>query len=71
MLSMCDTLQRQVLDKNIQISTNLFDSMVTQYTESQSWSKVNSLLEQCTIQNCDPQTKIVSYLKKNLVYCFD
>ena len=71
MLSMCDALQRLVLDRNIQITSHLFDSMITQYTESQSWAKVNSLLDQCTIENCDPQTKIVSYLKKNMFYCFD
>ena len=30
-----------------------------------------SLINNCTYNNCDPQPRIVSYLKKNLVYCFD
>ena len=25
----------------------------------------------CNHDNCDPSPKILSYLKKNLVYCFD
>lgn len=45
--------------------------MITQYAETQSWNKINSLLSRCTHTNCDPNQRMVSYLKKNLVYCFD
>ena len=68
---MCDSLRIKILEKNISMSSKLFDSLVTQYTETQSWSKITDLLGSCNYQNCDPNQRIVSYLKKNLVYCFD
>lgn len=71
MLDMCDSLQYQVLENNIEMSAKLFDSLVTQYTESQSWNKVKDILEKVDHHNCDPTPRIVGYLKKNLVYCFD
>lgn len=68
---MCDSLQHQVLENEIEISAKLFDSLVTQYTETQSWSKIRNIIELSNHHNCDPNPRIVSYLKKNLVYCFD
>lgn len=68
---MCDSLQFRLFEANIPITSKLFDCLVTQYTESQSWNKLNQLIGKCNIQNCDASPKIVSYLKKNLVYCFD
>jgi len=70
-LDMCDSLQFKILENQIVMSSKLFDSLATQYTETQSWNKVLSLINNCTYTNCDPQPRIVSYLKKNLVYCFD
>lgn len=69
--SMCDTLQHQIFEKNIPLSGKLFESLVTQYTETQSWSKINTLVNSVGHENCDPSPRMVSYLKKNLVYCFD
>ena len=44
---------------------------MTVYTESQQWGKINSLLQNATPENCTPQPKIVGYLKKNIIYCFE
>lgn len=71
MLEMCDSLRYKIFEKKIPMSSRLFDSLVTQYTETQSWSKVSELLNNCDYENCDPNQRIVSYMKKNLVYCFD
>jgi len=68
---MTDTLQYQVLDKEITMSSQLFDDIIKQYTETQSWSKIKSLVDSTNHQNCNPDPRIVSYLKRNLVYCFD
>ena len=68
---MCDSLRFTIFEKNIPMSSKLFESMVTQYTETQSWAKVSDLLSSVNHSNCDPNQRIASYLKKNLVYCFD
>ena len=68
---MCDTLQNKIFESQTPISTKLFDNLVTTLTESQSWGKINLLVAQCDYSNCDPSPRIISYLKKNLVYCFD
>ena len=44
MLEMCDSLRFTIFEKNIPMSSKLFDSLVTQYTETQSWAKVGDLL---------------------------
>lgn len=71
MLDMCDSLQHRILENDIPISSQLFENLITQYAETQSWNKINALLSRCTHINCDPNQRMVSYLKKNLVYCFD
>jgi len=70
-LDMCDTLKEKIFDKEIRLSGKLLDSLAMQYTESQSWSKLLSLINNCEYRNCDPTQRTVSYIKKNLVYCFD
>ena len=44
MLEMSDSLRFTIFEKNIPMSSKLFESMVTQYTETQSWAKVGDLL---------------------------
>lgn len=53
------------------MSGKLLDRLATQYTESQSWNKLLNLMNACEYRNCDPSQKTASYIKKNLVYCFD
>jgi hypothetical protein len=41
-------------------------------TESQQWSKINTLLLGMNHRTCtEPDKKTSTYLKRNLVYCFD
>jgi hypothetical protein len=35
------------------------------------WSKVNTLLTQVNVKNCEPAIKTMNFLKQNMVYCFD
>mmetsp|Transcript_14497 Transcript_14497/g.18291 ORF Transcript_14497/g.18291 Transcript_14497/m.18291 type:complete len:281 (+) Transcript_14497:1931-2773(+) len=71
LLEMCDTLRDRIFDHDIRVSGQLFDCLATQYTESQSWSKLLNLFNSCEHHNADPTPRTVSYVKKNLVYCFD
>jgi len=42
------------------------------FTETQQWAKINSLIQNMSHRNCsDPDRKTITYLKRNLVYCFD
>lgn len=68
---MTEDLQTKIIYDNIFMSSKLFDSLVYVYTESQMWSKVNQLLGMANPTNCEPNSKTVMFLKKNLVYCFD
>lgn len=50
----------------------LLHNMLYIFTESQQWNKINSLIQGMNHRNCtDPDRKTVTYLKRNLVYCFD
>ena len=62
-LDMCDQLQYKILDNDITMTSNLFDNLVRQYTEAQSWSKIKSLVDSAKHNNCDPNPRIVGYLK--------
>ena len=68
---MMEALQTKIMIEKIMLSSKLFDSLVYVYTESQQWSKVNFLLANSNLENCQPNNKTVGFLKKNLVYCFD
>lgn len=68
---MMEALQTKIMIEKIVLSSKLFDSLVYVYTESQQWSKVNTLLANSNPENCQPNNKTVGFLKKNLVYCFD
>ena len=70
-LEMTDTMKELIFDRQIRLSSKLLERIVMQYTESQSWSKLLGLINSCEYRNCDPNQKTVSYLKSNLVYCFD
>ena len=70
-LEMMEALQTKIMIEKIMLSSKLFDSLVYVYTESQQWSKVNVLLANSSLENCQPNNKTVGFLKKNLVYCFD
>ena len=68
---MCDVLKERIFDAQIRLSGRLFDSLATQYTETQQWSKLLALINGSDHSNCDPTTRTISFIKKNLVYCFD
>jgi len=70
-LQMCDILKDKILDEKIVMSSTLFENLVSQYTESQSWNKLLNLINRCDYNNCEPSPRTVSFVKKNLVYCFD
>ena len=70
-LDMCDVLKDRISDSQIRMSGKLFDSIAMQYTETQQWSKLLNLINGCTHENCDPTSRTMSQIKKNLVYCFD
>lgn len=70
-LDLTELLQNRIMVNGITFSAKLFDSLVYVYTESQQWAKVNMMLANASVTNCQPQIKTVGFLKKNLVYCFD
>ena len=71
MLDMVEIVQKQINQNEIILSSKLFDNLVKVYIESQQWTKISSLLQNSTQKNCTPQQRIVGYLKKNIIYCFD
>lgn len=70
-LEMCDVLKDRIFDAQIRLSGKLFDSIATQYTETQQWGKLLALINSCSHNNCEPTIRTISFVKKNLVYCFD
>jgi len=70
-LDMAGTLQTLIRNKEITMSSKLFDSLVFVFTESQGWARINDMLVNSTPENCDPSTKSINYLKKNIIYCFE
>ena len=68
---MTEQLYHKITVNEIMMTGQLFDSLVYVFTESQMWSKVNSMLSTASSRNCEPEVKTVEFLKKNLVYCFD
>lgn len=70
-MKMTEQLHSKIQLEDIKISNKLFDSLVYVFTESQMWSKINSMLASATPNNCDPSQPTIDFLKKNLVYCFD
>ena len=68
---MLEEMQSLIQERDIVISSQLFGDLLEQYVESHSWDRVNQLLMDVNVDNCDPLPRTVSYLKKNLVYCFD
>ena len=71
MLEMVEIVQNTINDQRIHLSSKLLDDLMTVYTESQQWAKINSLLQNLTPENCSPQQRLIGYLKKNIIYCFD
>lgn len=69
--AMATKLQSVIADKSLFLTDQLFDSLIYVFTESQQWSKVNSLLTNANLETAQPMQKTVSFLKRNLVYCFD
>ena len=68
---MTEAFQTKIMIERIMLSSKLFDSLAYVFTESQQWAKVNNLLVLSNPETCQPNIKTVSFLKKNLVYCFD
>ena len=70
-LEMTEKLVKRVFESQINLSSQLFDSLVNVFTESQQWTQVIELLSRVNVRNCDPEIKTLNYLKKNLIYCFE
>lgn len=49
----------------------LFECIAFQYTETQNFQKLTDFIQALNYENCDPSPRTTSYIKKNLVYCFD
>jgi len=62
-----------VMQENyIMFTSVLLHNMMFIFTESQQWSKINNLIQGMNHKNCtDPDRKTLTFLKRNLVYCFD
>jgi len=71
MIEMVDNVYNLIDDNKIFISGSSFNHLVKIYTESQQWSKINSILARSNQENCAPERQIVGYLKKNIIFCFD
>jgi len=69
--AMATKLQSVISEKSLFLTDQLFDSLIYVFTESQQWGKVNSLLTNASLETAQPMQKTVSFLKRNLVYCFD
>lgn len=70
-LEMTEKLLKRTFEMAINLSAKLFDSLVFVYTESQQWRLLIELLSNISESNCTPDVKTLSYLKKNLLYCFE
>jgi len=64
-------LRDQVLGANMRFSASFFDNIVHVYTESQSWTLLNELLESVDHDTCSPSDKTLRLMKTNMMYCFD
>ena len=71
MIEMVENVHNLITDKKIFISGQNFNNLIKIYTESQQWSKINSLLTSSNEDNCAPERQIVGFLKKNIIFCFD
>lgn len=50
----------------------LLHNLIYILTESQKWSQIQGLLTGMNKKSCtDPDRKTMTYIKRNLVYCFD
>jgi DNA helicase TIP49 (TBP-interacting protein) len=70
-LEMADKLHKKAKEQKIILSPQLFDSLVNIFTETQNWRSVIDLLFNSNPTNVQPDYKTVTYLKKNLLYCFE
>ena len=70
-LDIAESLRSIVRENGLVYSPQLFEDVLTRFVETQQWEDVQTILKDASINNCDPSPKIVSYLKKSLVYCFD
>jgi len=70
-LMLTERIVKKMKKVMIPYEEELFHNIVYVYTESQQWSDVADLLRDQTMPElCNPSIKTVSYLKNNLVYCF-
>lgn len=70
-LDMAERLLKRTFDSSITLSAKLFDSLVFVFTESQQWRQLIEMLSNISPRNCTPEFKTQTYLKKNLLYCFE
>lgn len=70
-LMLTDQVRQRMREDEIQYSAELFHTIIYVYTESQQWTEVAKILRQLTSPDqCQANIKTISYLKQNLVYCF-
>lgn len=70
-LMLTDRVRQRMREDEIQYSAELFHTIIYVYTESQQWTEVAKILRQLTSPDqCQANIKTISYLKQNLVYCF-
>jgi hypothetical protein len=70
-LRLSDQIRKRMEEDAIQYTGQLFHDMIYVYTESQQWTDCAKLLRmQQDRRQCDPSIKTMTYLKQNLVYCF-
>jgi len=71
-IMMAEKLEKRLNLNDIYMSAKLLGNLAYIYTESQQWTRLRDLLMTRSYKNCDqPSRDTVSYLKKNLMYCFD
>jgi hypothetical protein len=71
-LEMTTSILDVMQENYISFTSILLHNMMFIFTESQQWSKINNLIQGMNHRNCtDPDRKTITFLKRNLVYCFD
>eukprot|EP00351_Strombidinopsis_sp_SopsisLIS2011_P000230 CAMPEP_0116871124 /NCGR_PEP_ID=MMETSP0463-20121206/1343_1 /TAXON_ID=181622 /ORGANISM="Strombidinopsis sp, Strain SopsisLIS2011" /LENGTH=116 /DNA_ID=CAMNT_0004508969 /DNA_START=3254 /DNA_END=3604 /DNA_ORIENTATION=+ len=71
-IQMAEQLEKKIVYNEVKISAKFLDNLIYIYTESQQWSRIKDLLMSRTSENTEkPSSDTISYMKKNLMYCFD
>lgn len=71
MQEMMEKLSDKMIDQDIHMTNVIVDDYVRTYGDSSDWFKVTDFLQRLTPENSSPDPRIVSFLKKNLIYIMD